>query len=712
MNDGLKSIAAEPWSDRFLSEIRDAASWLQSPFNSPVLKADFGKGQTLLVDFRIDVGGQGQLVDSRHRVLFEDIQYFILLQTHPCVRGRGYLSPETQRLHVIRGLHVVDHFLLNATSTKLAQYGFRGVVSHELKSMLAERACSPDVEESVYRWSTFLAKTLREKSATLTQADIEDVSASHPEILDIPIHENDWSLDLELEELKRARIWLFLNKGYVRPHKVDYRLSPSSSFLSKLIYRNTLWGSNPQISRTAFEELCVSPKENTYREYDEVPVKPGSLDEACSRKHFEKYRSTLVSFQHLSRLDRGIPESSLAELSTFDIEAAQRLKADCTIGIAPFDYVRNVVKQAVDFYFAHNATLFTCCANVLGAARRAGVSAKKFFSSRSIQPYLTRNGRRLGIRFWSLAYQMSFIESNPNRKETHLPKQDYFDRLRRNEGLLEMMRVLYGAMQLIVGWLMALRVGEMIDLNALSLSDNNRWLAVQSRKSGPGKFRRTDLIPAPALVARIMRRLIEFRRMLSVAGVAIHESLFAVPTLDGDRLTMAYAAYNARIDCFIDYIEAPVTESGLRYYIRQHQLRKNFALWFYAEAPFETTDTLQWFLRQRDAEQTEHYLRANFSGQVLRTLQSTAATLMVRDGRKEADDLAAIALRRFGADRHSVIDERRFAEYTRYVEKLRQEGSLIFDVHYMCDSNQKSHVVSLVVFDHEEEDADNESVSA
>ncbi|WP_322074882.1 site-specific integrase, partial [Burkholderia cepacia] len=323
-------------------------------------------------------------------------------------------------------------------------------------------------------------------------------------------------------------------------------------------------------------------------------------------------------------LNRCIPESSLAEISSFDIKAAQSLKEDCTVGIVPFDYVKTVVRQAIEFYFSHSSTLFISCTNVIKAAKKSGVSVRKFLNNKPIEPYLNRKARELGIRYWSLNYQMSFVESNPNKTETHREKSEYFSRFRRNEGLLELIRTLYGAMQIIVGWLMALRVGEMIDLNVLSLSDNNKWLSVKTRKSGPGAFRRTDTIPSPPLVARIIRRTLRFRKMLSDCGVRLHEALFSVPDLAGDRLTVGSRSYNARIDCFIDYIEAPIVNGGLRYYIRQHQLRKNFALWYYAESPFERTDTLQWYLRQSDPEQTEHYLMENFSGQVLRNLQSVA----------------------------------------------------------------------------------------
>ncbi len=255
---------------------------------------------------------------------------------------------------------------------------------------------------------------------------------------------------------------------------------------------------------------------------------------------------------------------------------------------------------------------------------------------------------------------------------------------------------------------MALRVGEMMDLNVSSLSENNRWLAVKTRKSGPGSFRRTDSIPCPKLVANIIRRTLRFRKLLSACGVQMHDALFTVPDWAGNRMTVSSKSYNSRIDCFIDYVNAPLNDEGLRYYIRQHQLRKNFALWYYAESPFEKSDTLQWYLRQSDSEQTEHYLRANFSGQVLRNLQSVASALMVRDGRRVADNLAAVVSRRFGVERYRLMSERGFVEYSRLIEKLRQDGTFTFDAHHVTDSGGRKLEVCLVVFDADAEDDNDE----
>ncbi len=420
MSKVLDNRVNAPWSHEFLSEILTNASWLQSPFNAPHFIADFGEGATLDVDFEVSVGGDGLLTDARHRNLFEDAQYFLLLQTHPCVRGRGHLSPATQRQRVIEGLYVLDHFLLNAKSTALARYGFSGIVSHQLKSMLVERATHPNVTEAIYCWTSHLTFFLKEKAKTVGLQEMTELKCHHLDVLNTDIPKSDWSLELSPSELSQARAWLFLNKLYAKAAvNLDYRQVPATVGLTELIYPDTLWGRNPSISKQIFEELCVSPKDKWQRECDGVSVKPGTLDDACARKTLESYRHTLCSFKHLARLGRGIPESSLTELATYDLGAALNLKDDCTFGIVPFDYVKTVARQAIEFYFAYSSTLFACCAKVIAAAKKANSTVQKFLARNPIEPYLTRKARKLGIRYWSLNFQMSFVESNPNQKETH-----------------------------------------------------------------------------------------------------------------------------------------------------------------------------------------------------------------------------------------------------------------------------------------------------
>ncbi|MGY6122206.1 hypothetical protein ACW9YQ_17900 (plasmid) [Paraburkholderia strydomiana] len=694
----------ETWSVAFIEELRQTTTWRVTPHMSEVMQADFGNGFELELDFRIHIDGVGLLTSPENRSLLEDIYDFLALQTHPSVRGRGFRGSETLRTHVIQGIHAIDHFLVKGKEIGLDKGGFRAVAGHEMLTLLAERASAQGVVEAVYRWPTELTKYLRRKGSECDDTEIEAARLTDPELFYDTIPENDWTLSLTRDELDRARFWLKNEKLYRRPHgKAGFRFAPSGTELSALVYSNTLWGTKSAFSKPIYPELCYSPIETVHREYLGVPTKTGYEEALCSEKLFLKYRTTLLSFRELSSIGRGVPEACIERLENFRLSEALQLKEEGTTDIPPPDYLLFVEKKAMELFLQHSRHLFSSLLRVLRASKLQNVTPKEVLDTSESSKILLPETTAFGIKCWSLSRQMFKVGLDARKPLERPTARDYFTRLRQNEGLLETIYCLYGAMQLVVGWLLALRVGECLDLHPDCLNAARDWASVETRKSGPGQLRLNDEIPLPALVVRIIRRLRAFHKCLRNIGAFSPQKLFETPKIDG-AFSLCIKDYFRCVDNFIDYINAPLTDDGRRLYLRQHQLRKSFALWFYAFAPYETTVTLQWFLRQNDTRQTEVYLRGAFSGNVLRSIQATAATLLVRDGREEADALAKMVLRRFGVTRHNVMNGSGFAAYTRYVERLQQSGELTFETIHFEDAHGARHKVALVVIGDEDDE--------
>ena len=96
--------------------------------------------------------------------------------------------------------------------------------------------------------------------------------------------------------------------------------------------------------------------------------------------------------------------------------------------------------------------------------------------------------------------------------------------------------------------------------------------------------------------------------------------LFATPSIRGDvgfSQPTSYS-YNRNLDFLCDYIQTPINKKGERYYIRQHQLRRFFAMLFFHSASFGGLETLQWMLGHTDIEHLWNYITETLDGTVLR----------------------------------------------------------------------------------------------
>src|SRR5258707_8276573 len=86
-----------------------------------------------------------------------------------------------------------------------------------------------------------------------------------------------------------------------------------------------------------------------------------------------------------------------------------------------------------------------------------------------------------------------------------LSGQEYYQRLRANVGLYELLRVLYGSVQIVIGTLLARRQGELIDLVAFRCLDDSRTdLVFYKRKSGVMGLREKLSRPIPPVAVELI----------------------------------------------------------------------------------------------------------------------------------------------------------------------------------------------------------------
>ncbi len=109
------------------------------------------------------------------------------------------------------------------------------------------------------------------------------------------------------------------------------------------------------------------------------------------------------------------------------------------------------------------------------------------------------------------------------------------------------------------------------------------------------------------------------------------------------------------LNLFCDYFETKTVEIRSdhmhRYYIRQHQLRRFFAMAFFWGSGYDGLDTLRWFLGHTDAEHLWHYITENTPGVVLRGVKAeTIVHGINRDKIEGIEKLRELLKKRYSVD--------------------------------------------------------------
>jgi hypothetical protein len=171
--------------------------------------------------------------------------------------------------------------------------------------------------------------------------------------------------------------------------------------------------------------------------------------------------------------------------------------------------------------------------------------------------------------------------------------------------------------------------------------------------------------------------------------------LFAKIASSGMRYVKAsQAKQNALLDAFCDYFEMSMDSEGRRHYVRQHQLRRAFAMMFFWGNSFGGLDTLRWFLGHTDAEHLYHYITESTTGEVLAAVKAAYVVDSISTGHYDPEAVVALLKQRYQADDFSLLDA---DELTQYVEDLILEGRMTVEPDFIEDADGRSFRILIVI---------------
>lgn len=591
-----------------------SAPWLLSSFESPVWKITCERSSR--IDFRVVLDDGLLLTHSRHEKLLKAMKCFLIIQTHP-EHTRGVIYSDSTASHrVLSATHICEYLVVNAVQLGLGKFGLQAISASDgmlmLKTLATTEAC-----EGVYGWSERLTAHLIQQGALLTKKELASAIEEKPQLTSLT--PGDRTLRLTDDELVRARTWLWQNGHYRYSADGDGRrhILDTSRMMPILYPRGTLKSNwmRPLIPKL---QLIQVPK--LLREKRGVPVR----GEKRSEDSLRYYVRPLRSLRLLERVDLQIPRGLVEATNDRAFLQGLPLEPPGRYRTLPHGLVFTCLRNALEFSLTYAQELLNTYVELAKEATRSNCSVAVYIQSHDIQKFLGPALRDCGVNCWSLVNEVKIACTDNAYGQIGTAEAMFFSRLRKSHGLYEMLLVLGGSLLIILGTLMARRQGELIDLVCGSMFDESRTrLRFKGRKVGTGNIRGSRDRPIPPVAVELLLMVEHFQERLIAAGVIDKfTKLFAFPNMTWQGLaTSGQSDCNMMLDRFCDYFEVQLNSKGERFYIRQHQLRRFFAMLFFWGNSFSGLDSLRWFLGHTDSRHLYNYITESTPGDVLRSVK-------------------------------------------------------------------------------------------
>lgn len=662
----------------FISEYRRtnpsfrAARWLTSRFEEPVWHCLFGKS-TIIINFAITLTDGTVLTDRKNAKLLDCIKRFLCLQTHPSLIGGKTFTLDTQKAAVSRAIHVVDHFLLRGCFVATDSSDFTELTKNDIFEFLDVIASNRLLKSSMYEPERRVLEFIR--SVSMSSKDLDALQRRVPLIFDTV----DCQLPEEIDEnrVQLARAWLYSNGFYSNagPNEPFKHCLSLTRLLDYLIGEHVL--GRLKFDDVELEYLDFLPRELFIRELRAVPVQAGSEDERAGSEYVMSYFQTLRSMGVVNESGPNlVPEDALTALDEEALLKHGRLKQKGRFTTLPFEVANRSLGTAIEFFLEYGDALVDQYLNM----------AKQNWQGSQFDFVLPEPLQRLGVR--------QFENCEPDRDA-------FFSNLRKGASLYQMLQVLIGAILILVNTLMARRSSELLKLTRESIVKDGIqfFLAFDLSKAGVGTLRKRTLRPLPAIGADGLALLHKLNVGLKQLGYTSTDTLIPNLPLTKKDNFIAYGSTRATrawmkqcLDRFCDYVGMPGDSQGRRYYIRPHQLRRNFAMLFFWRGSFGGIEILQYFLGHQKPSITYRYVSESVTGKVLRQVKAEVATALIKSNNAATESLAQLICQRYGVD----LDELHIlpeGDVIAYVEDLLMNGEAEIEPEFIDGPNGEQYKV-------------------
>ncbi|HBO0123672.1 TPA: integrase [Pseudomonas aeruginosa] len=667
-----------------------SAAWLLNEFDDNIWSYSFGYKTPKTLDWNIELGDGTLLTAPKNKPLLNGLKYFLTACTRNSI---GYMEQTndlkgSQLQNFYAACLIVDYLLLNDKRFQLSTYGLEGLTEGNLIEVLDTIATSSSTEESVYSWTSRLREYCVNLMNSTDELQLNKILEDLPQLQIITSEQYDEdALGIPHQLIPSVRAALYLHGIY---HKQAVNGNqPNSALIAKEIYKNTVYGRHGR--KSIHTILCFNDNASTFdREYPGAPVINDSC-ESMTDQTYCIYRRALYNLGTLHEI--GVPAPNINALVNAE-RYSPKLTPLGRFRTLPSAVVFKTLRQGIEFHIEYGEELMRALCRVALECRKRCISPSAL-TPEEVSNLAGEKLRKLGIRKLSLAVRT--VNSGSYDTAIKGEQAEYFTSLRESAPLLELISVYIGAVQLTTGILMARRASELYSLDAATCLDGTEsFLLFLNAKSTRHLFgmRRKEARPIEPIAADMIKNLIKMQKILKRIGY-IHEfqTLFATPSLKGAAgLTEASSyVFNRNLDLFCDYFETPINAAGQRYYLRQHQLRRFFAMLFFYCGSFSKLDTLQWMMGHTDPNHVYRYITESTDGVVLAGAKAHYVAEQLHQGNIENfQALADLLKHKYGTNDFSVVDTNDLEDQ---IHDLMKEGWLEIEPEFFSDHQGKKFKV-------------------
>lgn len=645
-------------------------AWLLTDFDSNTWEYSFNFISPKSVSWEVHIDNESLLTAPQNKELLDSLKYYLTCCTQRIDEESLDASAiKNQAKLFSSAAHIIDFILINSSTLQLSKYGIAGINKDELKHILEKASIHKNASEWVYDWKSKLSSFCLRLLNSTDPIKIHNALRRKPSLSTITSEqEEQCSLDIPLTLVPNIRAALYVNGFY---HAARLGFSPNTAKISKLIYKDTLRGLTEQ---KPIEPILTFKDELSFvvREFPTVPIK-NTETEYISHAQYNMIRKTIYNLGYLHEIGLPAPPiEDLQEIKNFNVKTNRpgRFKS------APAKIVFGAIREAIELHLTHGKEIVNAFCRVALASMRDSAPLTAYSDAQIVKivgPHLAD----LGVRQLGLSCNTSG-KSYEHNKRKH-GTENHFNRLRSNFGLIELLSIYIGAVQIVTGGLTARRADELIKLQTNDcLDDTEQWLIFENCKSTRLLYgiRKSEARPIEPIAVDMIKNLVRMQNILKRIGFVDDsvDYLFSSPYRLGAKGLAPCSQYSldANFDIFCDYIQTDLDNNGRRYYLRQHQLRRFFAMLFFHSSSIGGLETLQWMLGQTEISHVWNYITESLDGAALRGAKAQyLAEKINEEGESNYKNLSNLIKSRYGTEKFSIADTH---ELESYLSDLLDEG--------------------------------------
>lgn len=645
-----------------------------------------------IIDFtKITLEDNSKLIN--HSKLLNSFKIWIVNQGNPLYFSGKVPSRNTLSANINKVLGLIDYILINSNELSISTCELSCIDENFLQDLFIDLASMPS-NEALYNYKKTVAAYLKDKVKDITIEQVHIFEHRFP-LTPLNIEEG---LELTFEEKRKARLYLYEKRAYYRGY--DLISKPNTRFFN-FLFRNTL-SAEHRIFNSLNDLALYKPFD--FQEYNPIPTRTQFEEEGQCDQNIETYikqlhvLSSINDYSFCSRFET----NNLLKITPERIRKHVEMKPVGRHATLPGDIIFPCIKNAFEFIFRHLdpllETMYRCYLYTPPKSEKNKNSNDYSYLKNSYwRSILAPELESLGIK----AFRVS--DKDPLK----------FIKRRKNEGLCDLYNVLVGAILIVLGTISARRQHEIIDLKAINNLSPSKIepakypyqsfeLKFKNRKSGAFFLQDSrEELSRPILnsIAQIIYKLERFNeKILSHEHSSTNLSLINTFNHYGNKFkALDTGNYSKCLDAFCDYFETPVIEykknDFRRFYPRQHQLRRFFAMLFFWSKSFDGLDSIRYFLGHTDTEHLYHYITESITGEVLNGIKATSLVDNLLTNSKDKIEnigiLSQILEKKFNVRELEILSEDSVSNiYPEVSLDFSQKKELIDQVFYLLEAHE------------------------